>query len=41
MSKMSYLVKRAARMDYGAMLKTARMLRGKTGKAAKVKELVK
>lgn len=32
MSKMSYLVKRAARMDYGAMLKTARMLRGKTGK---------
>lgn len=33
MSRLSYLVKRATRMDYGAMLKTADMLHKKTGKS--------
>lgn len=33
MSRLSYMMKRAARMDYGAMLKTADMLHKKTGKS--------
>ena len=33
MSRLSYMMKRAAKMDYGAMLKTANMLHKKTGKS--------
>ena len=33
MGRLSYMMKRAAKMDYGAMLKTANMLRKKTGKS--------
>lgn len=33
MASLSYMLKRAAKMDYGAMLKTANMLHGKTGKS--------
>ena len=32
MSRLSYMIRRAAKMDYGAMLKTANMLHEKTGK---------
>ena len=33
MGRLSYMMKRAAKMDYGAMLKTANMLHKKTGKS--------
>ena len=33
MSRLSYMIKRAAKMNYGAMLKTANMLHKKTGKS--------
>ena len=33
MSRLSYMIRRAAKMDYGAMLKTANMLHEKTGKS--------
>ena len=33
MSRLSYMMKRAARMDYGAMLRVANMLHKKTGKS--------
>jgi len=33
MSRLSYMIKRAMKMDYRAMLKTANMLHGKTGKS--------
>ena len=33
MSRISYMIKRAAKMNYGAMLKTANMLHKKTGKS--------
>ena len=33
MSRLSYMLKRAAKMDYGAMLSTANMLHKKTGKS--------
>ena len=33
MSRLSYMVKRATRMNYGAMIKTADMLHKKTGKS--------
>ena len=33
MGRLSYVIRRAAKMDYGAMLKTANMLHKKTGKS--------